>query len=66
MAKKQQANELPQFVTVRDVVNALRISKQTVRKLIDAGHLEGKRVGYSIRITRESFDRYIESLEAVA
>lgn len=49
-----------QVLTVDEVAAELRVSPQTVRKLIDNGELKAFRVGGQWRIKRKDLDRYIE------
>lgn len=41
-----------EYLTVREAADWLRVSKATIRRLIDAGKMPALRVGRSIRIAR--------------
>lgn len=47
-------------LTVEEVAKELRVSAQTVRKIIEDGELKAFRVRGQWRIKREDLDRYIE------
>lgn len=50
-----------EVLTVEEVAERLRVSAQTVRKLIEDGELRAFRVKNQWRIRKEDLDRYIES-----
>lgn len=52
----------PKFITKNDVMEALKISRSTVEKLIEDGELEAKKIRRTVRITKASFDRFVENL----
>ncbi len=63
MSKSEDSTVL--LMTSRQVMDALQITRRTVDRLVEDGTLESKRIGKNgrwVRITRESFDRYYESL----
>ncbi len=47
------------MLTLEEVANELRVSVQTVRRLIEAGQLRAVRVGRQLRVKREDLDDYI-------
>lgn len=47
-------------LTVEEVAKELRVSPQTVRKLIDDGELKAFKVGFQWRIRRRDLEEYIE------
>lgn len=58
-------NRTGELLTVRYVHETSKISIRQLYRLMDAGHLERRRVGTrSIRITAESYFRYIDRLNA--
>ena len=63
MRKKSEPkpSAVPQFLTVQEVMDALRISKHVVYDMLADGQLESVKIRRSRRITRESFDQYLES-----
>ena len=51
------------LLTTREVATRLRISVQTVIKLIRSGHLDARRVGNLWRISEASVNKYLNSSE---
>lgn len=49
----------PSFVTPNEVARALRVSKQTVYRVVSAGRLRALHIGGSIRIRKADLDLYI-------
>lgn len=49
------------FLTVREVAEALRVSKMTVYRLVGSGELESKRIGRSFRIPEKALSRYLKA-----
>jgi putative molybdopterin biosynthesis protein len=47
------------MLTLEEVANELRVSVQTVRRLINSGQLKAVRVGRQLRVSREALDDYI-------
>jgi excisionase family DNA binding protein len=47
------------MLTVEEVADILRVSTQTVRRLIDDGELKALRVRGQWRVRREDLDEYI-------
>lgn len=45
-----QRQEMPQFFTVAEVADLMRVSKMTVYRMIHAGDLPAMRVGKSFRV----------------
>ena len=45
--------------TVRDIQNILKISKTAAYALVDGTHFPVKRIGKSIRISKEAFDNWM-------
>jgi len=45
--------------TVEETAKILKVSPDTVRKLINNGELEARRVGRQLRVTREAIDRFL-------
>jgi excisionase family DNA binding protein len=52
-----------QMYTLKEVAKILRVSEQTVRRLINEGKLSSIRVGIQIRITQSSLDAYLSQAE---
>lgn len=49
----------PTFLTLGEVADRLRVTTQTVRKLIHGGQLPAIRVGSQWRIAESEYDAYI-------
>jgi excisionase family DNA binding protein len=60
----QEPQEEPLLLTVREVSNLLRLSTATVRRLIDAGHLEAVNVGTrqipTWRVSRQNLASFLK------
>lgn len=54
----------PQFVTVHEAAQFLRVSAMTVYRLIDSGDLKSVRIGRNIRIHVADLDDYLKHLAA--
>lgn len=52
-------NEIPLFLTVKDIHRILGISLNTAYGLIRSGELRAKTVGRQLRIPRSEFLRYV-------
>jgi excisionase family DNA binding protein len=48
--------------TVDEVAKMLRVSTETIRKLIASGEIRAKRVGRQFRISQEALDEYLRKL----
>lgn len=48
------------YYTIEEVATILRVSPQTVRKLIKEKQLKAVRVGVQLRIKKEELDRFLE------
>ncbi|MDO5048621.1 MAG: helix-turn-helix domain-containing protein [Actinomycetaceae bacterium] len=53
--------EKPQFVTVAEVADLMRVSKMTVYRMIHAGELPAMRVGKSFRVPQSAVTALIEA-----
>lgn len=62
--RKRRDMEYPdmaeQVLTVEEVADELRVSPQTVHKLIREKKLKAFRVGVQVRVKRSELDRYIQ------
>ena len=56
-----QAQETRQWLTYRQAEEIAALSRTTLRKLVDEGEIQIKRVGRAVRINRESLDRYMNA-----
>ena len=48
------------FYTLEEVADMLRVSIETVRRLVLSGEIEAKRVGRQYRISQENLNKYLE------
>ena len=48
-----------EYVTPEEVAEALKVSRPTVYQWVRQGKLESARFGRTVRITRESYDRFV-------
>ncbi len=60
MTKLNDDFEIKKNLRVDEVAVFLDVSKRTVYRLLEACELEAFRVGCSVRIPRESLDRYVK------
>jgi excisionase family DNA binding protein len=54
-----QAQVTRQWVTYRQAEEITGLSRTTLRKLVDEGEIQIRRVGRAVRINRESLDAYM-------
>ena len=54
-----QAEVTREWVTYRQAEEIAALSRTTLRKLVDEGEIQIKRVGRAVRINRESLDAYM-------
>jgi excisionase family DNA binding protein len=54
-----QAQVTRQWVTYRQAKEITGLSRTTLRKLVDEGEIQIRRVGRAVRINRESLDAYM-------
>ena len=47
------------YLTPREVAERLRVSAQTVYRLVESGELHSKRIGRSIRIHQRAVDDFL-------
>lgn len=59
-------DELPALMTVTDLADVLQISRHRAYNLTRAGSLRVLRVGGQIRIEKQSFLDYLETLQETA
>lgn len=51
---------MPQFLTVTEVAQVMRVSKMTVYRLIHAGELPAIRVGKSFRVPQGAVEQLLD------
>jgi excisionase family DNA binding protein len=54
-----QAQVAREWVTYRQAEEITGLSRTTLRKLVDEGEIQIRRVGRAVRINRESLDTYM-------
>lgn len=50
----------PDILSIAEVQNALRLSRNTVLKLLDTGQINYTKIGKLYRIPKESLEEYIK------
>ncbi|MGO9034806.1 helix-turn-helix domain-containing protein [Mycobacterium sp.] len=55
-----------QLLTVKDVINALRISRSSVYRLFDSGELPWIQIGSSRRVRPEDLAQFVEQHKRLA
>lgn len=58
MQKNEELNQIPSFLTVKNLQKLLRVSKDTAYRLVQTGEIRAKCVGRQWRIPRQEFERY--------
>ncbi len=53
----------PRTYTVEDIAAMLNISRTSAYQLVKEDHFKTVRIGTAIRISKKSFDEWLESLE---
>jgi excisionase family DNA binding protein len=51
---------LPQLLTVKQAAQVLAVSPRLVYRLLNAGHLQGVRVGGAVRVSASDLREYVE------
>lgn len=49
-----------EFLTITEIAENLRVSDRTVRNWIEKGSLKAYRFGLSYRVTKESFEKFVQ------
>lgn len=50
------------FMTVKEVAELLQLNKMTIYRYIQAGKLTAYKVGKDLRIKKEDFDKFLETI----
>lgn len=53
--------ELPMFLTVKDLQRILRISQSVAYRLVNTGQIQAKTVGRQLRISRDEFLKFVNA-----
>jgi excisionase family DNA binding protein len=51
----------PDFYLVEELAEKLRVNKMTIYRRIKAGKIEVYKIGKEYRITREAFEKFLET-----
>jgi excisionase family DNA binding protein len=62
MSQILAATEWPDFLTVGEIADLLRVSKMTVYRLVHSGELESIKVGRSFRVASSSLRSYMAAV----
>ncbi len=62
MADKESVQERRTY-RVEDIAKILNIGRTSSYKLVNEGHFHSVRVGNSIRISKKSFDEWLDALK---
>ena len=62
MAEKESLQERRTY-KVEDIAKILNIGRTSSYKLVSEGHFRSVRVGNSIRISKKSFDEWLDALK---
>ena len=58
MQNSEVIHSIPEFLTVKELQELLRVSKGTAYRLVQDGEIKAKVVGRQWRIPRKEFERY--------
>lgn len=61
--KEQESLQERRTYRVEDIAKILNISRTTSYKLVNEGHFHSVRIGNSIRISKKSFDEWLDALK---
>lgn len=61
--KEQESLQERRTYRVEDIAKILNISRTTAYKLVNEGHFHSVRIGNSIRISKKSFDEWLDALQ---
>ena len=61
--KQQKENDSNRTYRVEDIIKILDIGRTSAYRLINEGHFKVVRIGSAIRISKKSFDEWLDSLE---
>lgn len=53
--------DLPEYLTVKEIAEQLRVSRMTVYRFTEDGTLPSVRFGRSIRVPKDAFDLYLDN-----
>ena len=56
----EQTKQVVKAYTVDDIAAMLQIGRTSAYKLINAGHFKTVRIGNSIRVSRKSFEEWLD------
>jgi putative molybdopterin biosynthesis protein len=50
------------FMTIKEVAELLQLNKMTLYRYVKAGKIEAYKVGKDLRIRREDFEKFLETI----
>lgn len=50
------------FMTIKEVAELLQLNKMTIYRYVKAGKIEAYRVGKDLRIKRDDFEKFLETI----
>lgn len=53
----------PDFYLVEELAEKLRVNKMTIYRRIKAGKIEAHKIGKEYRISRETYEKFLESIK---
>jgi excisionase family DNA binding protein len=53
----------PDFYLVEELAEKLRVNKMTIYRRIKAGKIEAHKIGKEYRISRDTFEKFLESIK---
>jgi excisionase family DNA binding protein len=54
---------MSEYLTVEEMAKELKVSEETVRRLIRSGKLKGIKIGKVLRVNKETYDNFISASE---
>ena len=54
---------MPEFLTLEEIAQTLNVSIKTVRRKCETGELVYHRVGQLIRVSKDDFNNYLNSIK---
>jgi len=58
-----ETSTLPSLLKIAEIMDRTGLSKASVYRVINAGHLKTVKIGRSVRVTESELSRFIEALE---
>lgn len=61
MKNNTNSNKIPEFLTVKELQELLRVSRGTAYALVHSGELRAKVIGRQLRIPRSEYERFVRT-----